>query len=508
DVARLARVGYVSRFLDALFSLTLFLRGRVPGDAAAAALLACRRQAPAERRAPYYGRVLREAGWLVLQYWFFYPFNNWRSGFFGANDHEADWEMVTVYLEEHAGEVRPAWVAYASHDFHGDDLRRAWDDWAELDRIGEHPVVYVAAGSHAGYFRRGEYVTEIEVPYLRHLTRPIGRLTAFWRRALRQRGFEQAATRPDLFRIPFVDYARGDGVAIGPGQERGWTPVLLDPVPAWVAQFRGLWGYYARDPAAGENAPSGPMYNRGGTVRRAWYDPVGWAGLDDVPTPTAELDVARRRLDELDARQRELDAAFEAGCAELQVLGVELAAVRGQVHLAGRLAELETRVRALRAQLDADRRERAQSDLIRAALLARLDRLATREPGGVTLPEERQAHIRILARPASDADLRLRRLLEVWAATSIGLLLLATVTLAAWTPEWLIDGAVAMVATFVVIEAAFRRRLARLVSSVAVGLAIASLGVLVYEFFWQLVVFAVVAAGLFILWENVHELRR
>ncbi|MDP8923619.1 MAG: hypothetical protein M3O34_12160, partial [Chloroflexota bacterium] len=42
DVARLARVGYVSRFLDALFSLTLFLRGRVPGDAAAAALLACR----------------------------------------------------------------------------------------------------------------------------------------------------------------------------------------------------------------------------------------------------------------------------------------------------------------------------------------------------------------------------------------------------------------------------------------------------------------------------------
>ncbi len=149
DVARLARVGYVSRFLDALFSLTLFLRGRVSGDSAAAALLACRHRPPEQVHYPYYGRVVREAGWLVLQYWFFYPFNNWRSGFFGANDHEADWEMVAVYLEEADEDVRPAWVAYASHDFHGDDLRRAWDDASELDRVGEHPIVYVAAGSHA-----------------------------------------------------------------------------------------------------------------------------------------------------------------------------------------------------------------------------------------------------------------------------------------------------------------------------------------------------------------------
>jgi hypothetical protein len=218
--------------------------------------------------------------------------------------------------------------------------------------------------------------------------------------------------------------------------------------------------------------------------------------------------VARRRLDELDARQAELDALIVAGSAELQDLGVELAAIRGERHLARRLAELEGRVRSRRAQLDAERRERTQGELLRAALLARLERLATREPGTVTLPEERQAHIRILARPTSDADLRLRRLLEVWAATSIGLLLLGTVGLAAWVPARLFDGVIAMVAMFVVIESAFQRRLARLVSSVSTGLAVVSLGVLVYEFFWQLAVFAVVAAGLFILWENVRELRR
>ena len=73
---------------------------------------------------------MRQNGWIVLQYWFFYPFNNWRSGFFGANDHEADWEMICVYLaqDELLGEIYPAWVAYASHDYQGDDLRRRWDE--------------------------------------------------------------------------------------------------------------------------------------------------------------------------------------------------------------------------------------------------------------------------------------------------------------------------------------------------------------------------------------------
>ena len=75
----------------------------------------------AEReRYRYHGRVLRQDGWIVLQYWLFYPFNDWRSGFFGANDHEADWEKVMVYLSEsESGEVRPEWVAYAAHNYTG-----------------------------------------------------------------------------------------------------------------------------------------------------------------------------------------------------------------------------------------------------------------------------------------------------------------------------------------------------------------------------------------------------
>ena len=62
----------------------------------------------------YYGRVLRRDGWIALQYWFFYAFNNWRSGFHGVNDHEADWESMLIFLYEDGNEVIPEWVAYAA----------------------------------------------------------------------------------------------------------------------------------------------------------------------------------------------------------------------------------------------------------------------------------------------------------------------------------------------------------------------------------------------------------
>ena len=44
------------------------------------------------------GAVVRDSGYTVLQYWFFYAYNDWRSRVFGVNDHEADWEQVTIYL--------------------------------------------------------------------------------------------------------------------------------------------------------------------------------------------------------------------------------------------------------------------------------------------------------------------------------------------------------------------------------------------------------------------------
>src|SRR3712207_1735818 len=80
-LGRLARVGYVSRFVDALYSISLLARGRVPGESAAAAWVAYERIMAEREHYRYHGRVVRQNGWVVLQYFLFYPFNDWRSGF-------------------------------------------------------------------------------------------------------------------------------------------------------------------------------------------------------------------------------------------------------------------------------------------------------------------------------------------------------------------------------------------------------------------------------------------
>src|SRR5215204_1107334 len=236
---RLARVGYLSRFVDALYSIALLARGRVPGEAAAAASVAYERIMAENEHYRYHGRVLRQDGWIVLQYWLFYPFNNWRSGFFGANDHEADWEKVFIYLSEsESGEVRPEWVAYAAHNYTGDNLRRRWDD-PEVVKVAEHPVIFVGAGSHASYFARGEYLTELTVPLPRPLERATRSIRSIWKTRLGQ--YVRNGDRSGYFSIPFVDYARGDGLTVGEGGDRAWDEprLISDPPPDWVSGYRG-----------------------------------------------------------------------------------------------------------------------------------------------------------------------------------------------------------------------------------------------------------------------------
>jgi hypothetical protein len=501
EIGRLARVGYVSRLLDALFSLTLILRGRVPGDAAAAAALLYRQMQECDERYVHYARVVREHGWVALQYWFLYPFNNWRSAFYGGNDHEADWETVTVYLYERPdGQLAPRWVAYASHDFSGDDVRRRWDDRGQLELCGDHPVVYAGAGSHAAYFRPGEYLAELEVAFLTPLFRLGTYLRRTWARTLRRAGVFVHPVRARTFRIPFVEYARGDGPSIGPGQPREWTPILLDPVPGWVSQYRGLWGFYARDPLSGENAPAGPMYNRDGSVRTAWADPVGWAGLDKVPPPTAELATLARRREGLAARQEELERQIADRGTTVQSLGAELAALAGNAHLAGHYAAVRERLGKLREDTRAMRKERAENEALLEAIRLRVERLERGEP------DDPRAHIQRLAEPASDPALRFSRVVEVWAAISIGLLLVGLVFLLVSARQYLVLGLAGMLGAFVLIEAIFQRQLVRLISAITVGLAVMSALILIREFFWQVAVLGVLLAGLYLLWENIREL--
>jgi len=89
-----------------------------------------------------YGHAYPAAGGgVLLQYWFFYPFND----AYGVFDHEGDWEHVTVRLD---AALSPEGVHYAAHvDSHPGVFVR----WSALSREGEHPIVLSARGTHASY---------------------------------------------------------------------------------------------------------------------------------------------------------------------------------------------------------------------------------------------------------------------------------------------------------------------------------------------------------------------
>jgi hypothetical protein len=498
---RLARVGYVSRFADALYSLALLARGRVPGEAVEEALDTYRRVMRENEHYSYHGRVVRQDGWIVLQYWLFYAFNDWRSGYYGANDHEADWEKVFVYLSEaDDGGVKPEWAAYSAHNEIGDDLRRRWDD-PDLETVNGHPVVYVCSGSHASRYIGGEYLTELEI----RLPAPLARLRdaaeKVWNDALRQYTDRDPGKR---FSIPFVDYARGDGFTVGPGGDRSWDEpwVLGDPPPGWVSEYRGLWGLYTRDPFEGEDAPAGPMYDRDKGISREWYDPVGWAGLDKVPTTDEELETVSQRVEEIRSRREAARAEMEAKGRELKRLGMEAESMRDLSHLEEPYRARRERIRGLSEELKLLREETATAGQVVTSLTEHRERLERGERGPA------DTHIENPQRPASEMQIKAGKIAELWAAVSVGLMLIVLVVVAVYQRDHVIVALILSFSLFAFVEAGFRGRLTSLVGSANAGLAVGAALVLLYQFFWQIIIFGVLAVGLYILWDNLREFVR
>jgi len=497
-VGRLARGGFLPRMADALFSLTLLLRGRVPAAVAAAAELNYHDLQQKDEKYIYYGRLVRQNGWTALQYWFLYAYNSWRSGFHGVNDHESDWEMVSVYLYEQDEMLIPEWVAYASHDFHGDDLRRRWNDHQQLDLEDGHPVVYAGAGSHASYFQRGEYQAEVSLTLPKWLSSASKAWNNFWRNTLGQSMRQES----NPFRIPFVDYARGDGLSIGPDQIKEWSPVQISEETPWVSQYRGLWGLFARDPISGENAPAGPMYNRDGTPRNSWFDPLGYAGLDKVPPPPAELTLLEERCAALDQRKAELADKISKKASELHTMGIEAKAMQGNPHLAKAHMTLEKLVIATSDELKELRRQQSNNDLLLQSLTRRLNRLREGRQ------DDPRAHIRHLATPVSTSQLRFNRAAETWAAISLSLLLFGFVALIYFAPQFLWGGLALMLIVFVVIESILRGTFIQTVTTTTVILAVISSALLLIHYWRQIIVAGLIGMGVFLLLQKIQELRQ
>jgi hypothetical protein len=495
---RLARVGLFARIVDSLFDVSLLVRGRVPGGATSIAAAKYREMHEEDRRYVYYGRVVRVGGYIVLNYWFFYAMNPWRSSFYGANDHEADWEQVFVYLsEEGDSEPVPRWAAFAQHDFAGDDLRRRWDD-PELRRVGDHPVVFAGAGSHASYFEPGEYLMGVEPAALRPARNLVAQARRLWAERLGQGSLDSIDQEVSaLFSVPFIDYARGDGLRIGPGQAQGWSPVLLTADAGWAERYRGLWGLDTRDPFGGERAPSGPKYNRDGSVRASWSDPLGWAGLDKVSPPSASQRQLEQAVEQLEHERAALGVEIEQRRSALRRLALQqqaLDAVRGGGDRDGALALAERELHELAAR-DSDLDERLE------ASRAYLRQLAEGDPG------DPQAHIRHRHRPEPPLAGR-AWVIEVWGALSGAVLLaslgfLVVLSPAGW-PLWVL----LVLGASMVIDAAAQRQLTRLLLNATIGLAIVTALILAKDFWQAVIIVALLGFVVALVVQNLEELRR
>ena len=172
-----------------------------------------------------YAHVAIEDGKLALEYWFYYYFNDFN------NKHESDWEGIQLVFEAATADEallqEPSAVGYAQHE--GGE----WADWGDdkLERVGDHPVVYPAAGSHASYF----------------------------------------SDRLWLGRAPSEGIGCDD--ATGPSRQVQLSAVVVPTEPApdegalgWLV-YEGLWGQRESGPNSG---PTGP------NTKDRWARPVSW----------------------------------------------------------------------------------------------------------------------------------------------------------------------------------------------------------------------------------------
>lgn len=184
----------------------------------------------------YYYRVTEEGGYTIIQYWFFYAYNDFAISHGGVNDHEGDWECVHVFVKD----GRPMWTTYSSHLGHGKELGHPWAPQS-MELEGEHPVVYVGIGSHASYHT-------------------------------------PEAHAPDKAYVP-------GGVVVGGSGGLHWAePQTLDK--PWFTDFKGRWGAYQWASPGDQwvsqvgGAPTGPKFDRDGSVRTKWGAPLKYAGLE------------------------------------------------------------------------------------------------------------------------------------------------------------------------------------------------------------------------------------
>ena len=170
----------------------------------------------------------------------------------------------------------------------------------------------------------------------RGLSRALGR---FWRTTL-----GQSAETKNPLRIPFIDFARGDGVAVGPGQENDGrrTSSTRRHRGRAATAGSGACSRATRSPARTRR----PGRCTSGTARRGRPGSTrsGSPALDRVPPPPRELEALEGERALLQGRQSELERLIPEATSTLQELGVRIRSLRGSPHLAAEAERLEALV--------------------------------------------------------------------------------------------------------------------------------------------------------------------
>jgi hypothetical protein len=174
-----------------------------------------------------YAHIATEPGFtgLVVQYWFFYYFNQF-------NDvHEGDWEGMQISFDADTPAAAlaqgPSQIALFQH---AGGERADWDD-AKVQKDGTHPIVYPAAGSHATFYDDAIYI---------------------------QNGSNGSGVGCDDTQLPHVESNPAPTIiptAAAPGSEFQWL---------------GFLGHWGQRETGFNNGPQGP------TTKRQWLRPFTW----------------------------------------------------------------------------------------------------------------------------------------------------------------------------------------------------------------------------------------
>lgn len=220
--------------------------------------------------ATVYGRVVQNWRGKSLQYWYLYLYNDF------TNKHEGDWEQVTITLDH---DQLPVTVGYSSH------LSGNSRCWEHTEKSDGHPVLYVARGSHAGYFSHngGEHAAKLS--FGSKQPRGFGNIVkaAGWGlRKLNDAGLYKKFTdyvparADDQDGVPVAsEGASTDAVPLLSPSLRVWPSVEpeQDDPDWWWMWMQSHWGS-SHERVMGGSGPAPPWEIAAAAVR--WADPATW----------------------------------------------------------------------------------------------------------------------------------------------------------------------------------------------------------------------------------------